>query len=242
LLLCGVLLLTLGAKAHAAQQVLSPIIDVGEFDIELKADRTFDKNAERDNARGIAVDVGWGVNRHWATEIEGQWRADPGGNRHYSATSWENRFQLTPQGKYWVDVGLFVEYERAIEADEHNNITVGLLLQKETGQNLTTLNLLFNRELGQGGAPGLATEVRLQSRWRLSNALQPGFEVYLEPGRLGHFADWEEQRVRAGPVLVGMWHTGPLSKLKYELGYLAGLTAASERGTLRALLEFETRY
>jgi hypothetical protein len=229
--------------ALAGPQVLSPIVDAKEIGIELKANRTSDSDPERDAARGVSTELSLSVTPWWATELEPEWQGEPRRRLKYSGTSWENRFQLTPQGEYWLDAGLLVEYERAHEADEHNSLTVGALLQTELGgSNLTTLNLLFTRELGEGGAPGLSADIRLQSRWRLNPHFEPGFEVYWEPGRWGHFEPFEAQRLRAGPVLAGMWRPGGVSKIKYEVGYLFGLNGSSERGTLRALLEFETRY
>ncbi|MBV8659542.1 MAG: hypothetical protein JO142_17105 [Burkholderiales bacterium] len=229
-------------SAQAAIHVYSPIVEEGEAEIELKADHTFDKSNELNNGRSANVDIGYGVNSFWATEIEAQWKQDPMGTRHYDSTSWENRFQLTEQGEYWVDVGIFAEYEKVVQKDDHNNATVGLLLQKEFGDNVTTFNFLLNREFGTDGAPGLTVDYRLQSRWRLNRYFEPGFELYGAPGRLGHFESYENQRVRMGPVAVGIVPVSLPGKLKYEVGYLAGLSRGSERGTARALLEYESHF
>src|ERR1035437_229515 len=129
-------LLIASGSAQAAIHVFSPIVEQGEMEVETKADGTFDKNPALANARSANIDVGYGVTSFWATEIEAQWKQDPQGSRHYDSTSWENRFQLTPQGQYWIDVGMFFEYEKVVQQGDHNNATLGLLLQKETGKNL----------------------------------------------------------------------------------------------------------
>ncbi|MBV8657249.1 MAG: hypothetical protein JO142_05420 [Burkholderiales bacterium] len=229
-------------SAHAAIHVYSPIVEEGEAEIELKADHTFDKLDTLNNGRSANVDIGYGVNSFWATEIEAQWKQDPMGARHYDSTSWENRFQLTEQGEYWMDVGIFAEYEKVVQKDDHNNATVGLLLQKEFGSNVTTFNFLLNREFGTDGAPGLTVDYRFQTRWRLNRAFEPGIELYGEPGRLGHFESYENQRVRMGPVATGVVPVNLPGKLKYEVAYLAGLSRSSERGTARALLEYESHF
>jgi hypothetical protein len=228
--------------AVAAPHVMSPIVEQGEIEFEAKHDHTFDKDDELNNGQSTDISVGYGVNEFWATEIEAQWKKDPGGNRHFDSTSWENRFQLTQQGEYWLDVGLFAEYERVAQKDDHNNATVGLLLQKEFGRNVTTFNFLLTREFGEGGAPGLSTEFRLQSRWRLNAAFEPGAELYIEPGRFTHFESYENQRVRLGPVATGQLPLGLPGKMKYEVGYLFGASRSSERGTLRSMLEYEAHF
>ena len=44
---------------------------------------------------------------------------------------------------------------------------------------------------------------------------------------------------RIGPVLVGLTNFPPYGQLKYEAGYLFGLTQAAARGTVRWRLEYE---
>lgn len=239
--LCMAFVLT-GGRAHAAIHVMSPIVEQGEFEIETAADRRFDKNDNLDDAQSQNVDIGYGVNSFWATELETQWKQDPMGSRHYDSTSWENRFQLLPQGKYWLDAGLFAEYERVAQTDDHNNATVGLLLQKELGQNVTTVNFLLNREFDTGGAAGAQVDYRVQTRWRWYAAFQPGLELYGEPGRLGNLEAESDQRTRLGPVVTGVLPLGLPGKMKYELGYLYGLNHSSEQGTVRALFEYEAHF
>jgi hypothetical protein len=240
-ILLGLVLSAVGTSVHAAKHVLSPMVEQGEIEFESKFDRTFDDKSEFDNAQSANVSIGYGVTSYWATELELQWKQDPQAGYHFDSTSWENRFQLTPQGQYWADVGLFFEYEKVAQTGDHNNYTLGLLAQKEIGETLTTANLLFTRELGDGAAPGAATELRLQTRWRSNIAFQPGFEIYYEPGQWGTFNPGDQRHLRVGPVVVGQLRAGPLSKLKYEVGYLYGMNLASERGTLRARLEYEFR-
>ena len=48
-----------------------------------------------------------------------------------------------------------------------------------------------------------------------------------------------EQQHRIGPVLVGVSNFAPYGNLKYEVGYLFGLTEATPRGTVRWRLEYE---
>ena len=106
-ILIGLTMTMTGTPTFAAKHVLSPIVEQGEIEFESKFDRTVDNRAELDNAQSANVSVGYGVTSFWATELELQWKRDPQGSYHFDSTSWENRFQLTPQGEYWVDVGLF---------------------------------------------------------------------------------------------------------------------------------------
>jgi len=241
-LLLTCVLLFMGNAANAAAHVLSPIVDQGELEIEIKADRTNDTNSDLNNAQSSNISIGYGVTDYWATELETQWKKDPNGSRFYDSTSWENRFQLTPQGKYWLDAGIFAEYEHVVQDGDHDSVTLGLLLQKEFGRNVTTFNFLLTSQLGSEAPTGTQVEYRMQTRWRLNPMFEPGLELYGEPGELGQFNTASEQRTRMGPVMVGVLPVGGPGKLKYELGYLRGLNSVSEQNTVRLLLEYEMHF
>jgi hypothetical protein len=238
-LIVGAVLLGGARPAVAAIHVFSPIVEEGEVELETFFDRTNDPRPTKDNGYTYNVDIGYGVTSFWKTEIEAQWTHDPQGKLHYDATSSENVFQLTPQGAYWMTLGLFAEYELVARKGDHDSITLGPILQKEFGRNVTTLNLFLSHELGHGSAGGLEVDGRLQSVWRVHPAFAPGFEAYWEPGKLGSFQSVSEERLRAGPAAVGTFRLGQVGKLKYEIAYLFGMTGASEHGTLRGLLEYE---
>ena len=228
--------------ARTAIHVFSPIVEQGEAELETFFDRSRDHRPTKDGAYTFNVDVGYGVTSFWKTEIEGQWSHDAQGKLHYDSISSENIFQLTPQGEYWLTLGLFAEYEHVALSGDHDSITIGPILQKEFGLNVTTLNLFFTHEVGHGAAGGLPLDARLQSVWRVLPEFAPGFEAYWQPGKLGAFEDISEQRLRVGPAAVGTFRLGRLGKLKYEAAYLFGVTAGSERGTVRGLLEYEIAF
>lgn len=113
-------------------------------------------------------------------------------------------FQLTPQGKYWLDLGLFAEYELVARTGDHDSITIGPILQKEFGLNVTDLNLFFTHEVEHGSAGGLQVDGRVQSVWRVLPVFAPGFEAFWEPGKLGAFERVSDQQLRAGPAAVSL--------------------------------------
>ncbi len=229
-------------RAEAAVHVFSPIVEEGEVETESMFERSIDRRSAKDDNASYDFSVGYGVTRYWATEIEAQWKHDPMSSGHFDSLSWENRFQLTPQGKYWADVGFFAEFERVFEAGDHDSVTLGPLIQKEWGRNLTTLNVLFNHEVGRGAAGAFHLDYRVQHLWRAAPLFQPGVELYGEPGKVGNFDKIDDQRIRLGPVAIGAVSFGDAGKLKYEIGYLVGVTGASERGTVRGLLEYELAF
>lgn len=228
--------------AMAALRVYSPIVEEGEAEIENQFDATADHRPTKTGAYTANVSVGYGVNSFWHTELEGQWKRDPQGGMTYDSTSFENIFQLTEQGKYDVDVGFFAEVETVRQRGDHNNMTFGPIFRKEFGSNVTTLNLLFTHEMGNRSAAGATFEARLQSLWPINDWLQGGVEAYWQPGRLGAFPGLDAQGLRSGPALAGGLRLPGMGNLKYELGYLFGVTGSTPQGTVRGVLEYEFRF
>src|SRR5216684_1796291 len=163
---------------------------------------------------------------------------------HNGDTTFENILQLTPQGKYWADLGFFAEYSHAASRRDADSFTFGPLIQKELSDvmgtdTVHTLNLLFSKEVGRNRTDDTPFFYAWQSRVRLDPHFEPGIEIdgqmddIAAPGKLA------DQRHRAGPVVAGLHSLAPYGKIKYEVGYLFGLTHATEDGTMRWRLEYE---
>jgi hypothetical protein len=231
------------SAARADFQVRSPLVDYQEIEVEHNGSVTFDKrNSGKSNDQSYTTSIGYGVTQWWKTEFEAELGAAPGENLRYNATTWENTFQATEQGEYWADLGFFAEYSHAASRRDPESITFGPIAQKEIGNTLHTLNVLFGKEIGHGRTDATDLSVAWQSRWRLNQYAEPGIEYYADIPDLQNPGKSAEQQHRIGPVLVGLVAFAPYGKIKYEAGYLVGLTRATERGTLRWKLEYEAHF
>ena len=246
-LLVILLLGGLGASsaAHAQLRVRYPIVDYREVEIEHFGDITFDKpKSGLSNNQRYALEYGFGPLPNWFVELGHELTAPNGENITYDATEIESYLQLTPTGKYFGDLAMFAEYEHPLGRSDPKNFTFGPLAQTEFGEiagfgALHTLNLLFTRTVGNNRTDATQLFTAWQSRLLINPLIQPGFEYYgqvneiINPGKLA------DQQHRIGPVLVGLNNFAPYGKLKYEVGYLFGLTDATPRGTVRWRLEYE---
>ena len=239
-------LVVVSVTAQAADlRVESPYVEKGEVEIEYQGYRTFDNNAAQDNEQKHKIGLAYGVTDFWATEIYGGWKRSPGGKTHFDATEWENRFQLSERNEYFVDLGFLVEYEhvrdRNNDADE---LAFGPIVAKDIGRTSTTANLIFQPQLGPHAASGVALTYRLQERWRLMETFEPAIEAYGNLGAIDNFDSPNRQEHMVGPAIQGRFrHLGWLpGKLKYNVGYLFGMTSATAAGTLKSVIEYEIRF
>ncbi len=241
LLLTAGLLAARPTPAHAEFEVRSPIVEYQEIELEHKGFTTFDGRPEKRGERKYAFELGYGVTEFWKPSIELSLSRAPGGPTIYDATAFENIFQLTPQGKYWADLGFFFEYERTTKR-EPDNISFGPLVQKEWGPTLHTLNVLFERQVGPQASRAFALKYAWQSRWLLHPLFEPGVEFYGEIGDVAHAGRFADQEHRVGPSLTGFVGLGGFGKLKYQAAYLVGYSEAASRGAFRWQLEYEIRF
>ena len=237
------------APAKAEFKVRSPIVDYRELEFEHNGDVTIDRpGSGRNNAQSFTYELEIGALPFWQPGIEAETETDAGSNQRYSATTFENLFQLTPQGKYWADVGFFAEFSHASGRNEPDSFTFGPLVQKQMSNilgldlghdTLHTLNLLFTKEIGLHRSDATPLEIAWQSRLQLNQYFQPGIEYYGNLTSIAGMSNGEATQHRLGPVLVGQYNLFQYGKIKYEIGYLFGLNQRTEQGAVRWRLEYE---
>jgi hypothetical protein len=243
--LAAVLLGAVATPALADFQVRSPIVDYRELEFEMNGAVTRDgSDPARNGEESYTYAIGAAVTPFWLVELEGETGAGPGDPLHFDATTIENTFQLTERGEYWIDPGIFVEYSRPARQGDPQTVTFGPLAQMETIDlfdlpMLHTANVLFEKELGPFSTGRTGFAVAWQSRVQISPHFEPGIEYYADVDDLGHAGSFADQEHRIGPMFAGLYNFGPNGKIKYELGYLFGLSRSTEQGALRFKAEYE---
>ena len=135
--------------------------------------------------------------------FEANQEAPSGQNLQYDSSWIEAFLQLTPQGKYFADLGFFIEGERPRQRGDETagEITFGPLLQSELGTIgsiglLHTANPLFTREVGRNASGATLIQIAWESRLRIHPLFQPGIEYF------GQVNGDEPEQHRFGPVIV----------------------------------------
>lgn len=231
----GCIFTLIGAsQAFADHKVYSPIVNKGEWEFETRHHWTVDKTRARDDEQGHLFELGYGVTDWWATAIFATLDKEAQNGTRYGETAWENVFQLTPQGKYWLDAGAYLEYAHAARGGEADDVEAKLLLEKDFGLFTHTANIIFEKQVGEHREPGTELGYAWQSRWRWSREFQPGIEAYGGFGVIRDFEHRADQTHQVGPVFLGK-----LGRIEYEVGWLFGLTHETPNNTIILTLEYE---
>jgi len=218
-------------------KIRSPIIESQELE--------FENNFTIGRSKNAVHEFEYGFNDWLKLGVEAELAADPGHGFHYDSTAVEGFLQLTPQGRYWADVGLFAEYEHTARAGDPRALTIGPLVEKEAqllGLNtLQSVNVLFTKQMGEGSVGPLSVSLAAQSRVRLNPHFEPGVEYY---GSLSLGNHGDEPKHRIGPMFAGRIGFHDLGVeapggIKYDAAYLRGLTNATDPSTFRVRIELE---
>lgn len=140
----------------------------------------------------------------------------------------EVKWQITEQGEYWADWGFLLEAGTAKDISSHE-FAAGILWEKELASRwVLAANAIAEYEYGSDIEDEFETALRAQLRYRYSVAIEPALEFYLDD------QDWA-----AGPALMGTVKLSGRKQLRWEVGLLFGLDAATPESNLRGGVEFE---
>ena len=239
------LLLVLTHAARAELQVRMPEVDYRELEFEHNGLVTFGpKGSSLDRAQSYTNELGYGVLPWWEIELEGELASGGGQHLTWNAMTWENTFQLTEPGEYFFNLGFFAECSQATLHGQPNSVTAGPIVQKELYgvfgiDSVHTLNLFLSHDVGNGASRATTFSYAWQSLIRTHPLINPGVEFYGQIDDIAHPGPASQQQHLVGPVLAGAVNVAPYGALKYEVGYLFGLTPASGRSAVRWRLEYE---
>jgi len=235
----GAVILGTVPDARATHKVYSPRVEKGELEIEARGHIDSDGDDTIDGARKDKYEIGYGFTDWWFSSLFVEYERAPHEDLQREAANWENIFQLTDTGRYWLDAGLYLEYEKPADASVPDKLEAKLLLEKTVHSFVHTANLVFEREIGDGASSEVEFGYAWRTKYLLRREFEPGIELYGTLGDIDDTPTASDQSHQAGPVVTGKHHIGDRSFIYYEVGYLLGLTSASPDGTVKWLLEYE---
>ncbi len=232
-------ILSLSHPAYAYKKVFEPAAEQGEWELESTGIYDFDPHKGKNAIQEYHYAIGHGVNSFWHTEVELEAERLPADNSitPVKAThmEWENIFQLTQQGQYWLDAGAYLAYELPLINKQVGKFEGKILLEKTLDKITNILNISFNQEVGGGADPFTDAGISWSTRYRLSQYFEPGFEYWNDFSRISHQLDYNQQGHQAGPCFYGRF----TRHIKYDVGYLFGISDAAPRGELKWVIEYE---
>jgi high-affinity iron transporter len=228
--------------AQAGFKVYSPYVEQGEWELEFRGHRSVDADPGKDDGRSFLYEIGYSPTPRWHTAVFLEAEGEPGESNTLTEFAWENIVQLTEPGQYWLDVGAYVEYAKGLTHEGDHALEWKILLEKDFDKFVVVANPIFEQGFSDSADSGVEFEYAWGTYYRLNPAFEPGFEAYGGIGELTDANDLNAQEHFIGPAARGTVLLGGGSKLKYNLGYLLGVTDETPDGAFKFELEYEFRF
>lgn len=210
--------------------IYSPLVNQGQSEVEARGFITSDKRQDLNRNGAYEFSIAHSFTDYWKTELYlGQFNHGPTQGTTLGGYEWENTFQLTETGKYWLDTGLLVSVVHNNNAPD--SLEFGPLLEKRWGHFIHRMNLLWNKELGKNASQNWQFRTGYSLGYKVSTELVPGLEYYVRP------ADNARQ---VGPALSGEWILGAGQEIEYSTTLLFGTIngAPDKTWVMRVAYEF----
>lgn len=232
----SVFLLCVASPARAVFNISSPGVKEGELDLELRNRWDFDdESASQDGYRNHVAKAEYGMNQWWSLEVQGRAEKRHLGEYEYSLSDIETKFRLAEPGMLWADPAIKLAYEWGHTPSIVNKARVKLLFEKNIDKWNIVSNFNFGKELGTNASRDTDLDAGFRVKYKLHKNVEPGIEMYNGWGELSRTGDYESQRHRIGPMFFGEIVPG----VKYQFGYLFGISDAAEDGSLKLFLKYE---
>lgn len=212
--------------------VYAPYVTASQNEVEVRGYRVGDARPDLGGSSAAELSIAHGFNSWWKAELYlAEYQQAPDTPSGFQGYEFENTFQLTPPGRYWVDLGLLASYERNTAANTPDAVEFGPLIEKTVGRFAHTVNLIWEKQIGSGASGNYEFRYSYSGTYTVSQAFRPGLEAYGRPA---------DRAYQAGPIMAGEFNLpGTTSDLEYRVGVVFGINAAAPRQTWLAQLEYE---
>lgn len=213
------------ADGLTVDKVYDPYVQPLEKELEFRS--LIEYGDEYPDRQRHSLGFGGALGERWFAEIYAIALRTSGESLHVDTYEIELKRQLTEQGEFAFDWGLLFELEREADVDVWE-FSTSVLVAREIANWTATANFDLIYEWGRPIKDEFETALHTQLRYRWREVLEPGIEVHVG-----------QDTTAIGPVLTGLRRLNVGNKLRWELGFFAGLDDATADYSLRTSIEYE---
>lgn len=233
----GLLVLNTPLIVQASDKVSSPNIDKGKAEFEYRSGYNSDDNPVLDGIFANKLVANYGITDRLRPEVKLLISNTP--NDRVTGGELSLRWQfLKPKDKTDLSASLDNKYKFYSDAGKADQIEIRLLASKNIGIFSHVMNIGFEEEFGEHSSDGLSIETAWKTSYKINTYLAPGVEIYGNTGNLRYTHGYDGQEYQIGPALAGAL----TDSVKYDIGYLFGISEAATDGRVKFLLSYSTKF
>ena len=219
--------------AEATNKVSSPDVTQGRIELEYRGGYDWDETASKDHIDQHKFVANYGITDRWRVEVKTD-LASNGADRDWTFFELANRFQINKDDSVWPKLSIQANYKFSLQDNAADRLEGTVLASKDTGQFTHVTNLNFENEVGPHARAGTDFNIGWKTKYRYQPSLEPGAEFYADFGKVVGPVPAGAKKYSLGPVLYGA-----LTKnVKYEIGFLFGMSPAAPDGRLKGILTY----
>jgi len=215
-------------------KLYAPRVEKGERSVEADWNYSTDSDPTKDKYFSQVYGAEYGVTDYWMTEIGAEIEKENGDNMQLTNLKWENVLVPFKPGENFIDMGVYLELEKAAHGDDPNHFEGKVLLEKDFGNWVNIVNVGASTEFGPNSTSGWDASLAVHTGYRFTPEFQPGFEYYADYGNTNTSTSFSDQEHLFGPAIYGK-----LGHIKYDTGILFGISDAAQDATAKLNLEYE---
>lgn len=236
LLPLGMALLVGASVAFAVSKVSSPQVNKDALEIEGRYGFDQDGDPAKDDVQNYNLSANYGFTERVRGEFKTSFSNPP--DENFDFTGWDAllRWQFFKPDEAWLSSALDVDYEFTENSDDPDALQLRVLVRKNFPEFNHTANLGVKQQIGNNSDSSPVVISAWQSVYKYSPEVMPGFEFF--GNNSDGITDFEENQYQLGPILTGT----VLDAVKYDVGYLFGLTSASTEGEFKLILTYRHQF
>lgn len=217
-----------------SKKVYSPIVTQGEVELETQSEVFRSKNPAENGKQKHQLELSYGLTENWHSGVYMVYEKTTGKRMQYTQSKWANIIQLSEQGKYWVDVGLYGEYiHYAPRLGKADILELKVLFESPIQDWKHTLNLVFKQAIWGTNKSSTGLGYAWRSRYKTNSGLEAGIEAYGSLGTSKQILLTERQLI--GPVLEYEFNDA----VEVNIGWLMSSKQGPRYGAFKLNMEIE---
>jgi hypothetical protein len=167
--------------------------------------------------------------------MQSLWQDTARHHNEYVSTEFETKLRFYKPGDYWLDTAVKFGYEFRHDNNRANQVKTKLLVQKNLQDWYHLANFNFSKEVGEYAAKDVEMSIGWRTKYKFKPYFEPGFEYFANFSELTDMPSYGNQSHVAGPMFFGEVLPG----VKYQAGYLFGISDAAPDGSAKFFLRYE---
>lgn len=224
--------------AWATSKVSSPNVEKGKLEFEYRGGYDTDDLVTKDDKQLHKLVVNYGLTESLRPEVKAVIAKNPDHDAKITGIETSLRWQFFEPDEFFAAMALEGNFTASTQPNKTDKLGIKWLAEKKFDHWVHVVNLSLEEEVGEHSENGASLKLAWRSHYKVTSYFMPGIEYYGDTGKLRDHEPYENQAHQLGPVIHGKLG----EHVKYEAGYLFGISDSATDGTAKLLVSYSMKF